>query len=248
VGGAVVTLSYGHLLWANAILSWIPYSSCCASPSRPRASSGEEVDPEAQGRALRHLVRDGATRLVFLNLVVWGSGALVMFWVNQKYWQESAVPLAWFGVLLAAYNLVDGIAARSAALGVRRDTGRGRCSPPSASCPSSRISGWPSFLGWGGILFGFLFKVGRGPGRGAVPRGAQRADLLRVPRDRDLAGAAGHPRLLLSPRPARGLRDRRWGMPSVLAALGIVFSIAFVGLLLPMVLREPALTRKPAAV
>ena|SRR6266851_5584727 len=24
LGGAVVTLSYGHLLWANAILSWIP--------------------------------------------------------------------------------------------------------------------------------------------------------------------------------------------------------------------------------
>ncbi len=64
------------------------------------------------------LVRDTATRLVFLNLVVWGSGALVMFWVNQKYWQESGVPLAGFGVLLAAYNLIDGFAARSAALGV----------------------------------------------------------------------------------------------------------------------------------
>lgn len=24
LGGAVVTLSYGHVLWANAILSWIP--------------------------------------------------------------------------------------------------------------------------------------------------------------------------------------------------------------------------------
>src|SRR5438128_3868786 len=24
LGGAIVTLSYGHLLWANAILSWIP--------------------------------------------------------------------------------------------------------------------------------------------------------------------------------------------------------------------------------
>jgi hypothetical protein len=24
LGGAVVTLSYGHLLWANAMLSWIP--------------------------------------------------------------------------------------------------------------------------------------------------------------------------------------------------------------------------------
>jgi MFS family permease len=28
LGGAAVTLSYGHLLWANAILSWIPGAPC----------------------------------------------------------------------------------------------------------------------------------------------------------------------------------------------------------------------------
>ena len=30
----------------------------------------------------------------------------------------------------------------------------------------------------------------------------------------------------------------RWGLPSVLSALGILFSIVFVVLLLPLVLRE----------
>src|SRR5205085_11161391 len=49
-------------------------------------------------------------------------------------------------------------------------------------------------------------------GRGAVPRIAQREDLLRVPRDRDLAGTVGNPRLLLPPGPSRGLRDRRVGV------------------------------------
>ena len=39
-----------------------------------------------------------------------------------------------------------------------------------------------------------------------------------------------------------------WGLPSVLAALGIVFSIVFVCLLLPLILRETPLTTKEASV
>jgi hypothetical protein len=33
-----------------------------------------------------------------------------------------------------------------------------------------------------------------------------------------------------------------WGLPSVLSALGILFSITFVFLILPLVLRKTALT------
>ena len=36
--------------------------------------------------------------------------------------------------------------------------------------------------------------------------------------------------------------DYAWGLPSVLSALGILFSIAFVFLLLPLVLRRAALS------
>ena len=38
-----------------------------------------------------------------------------------------------------------------------------------------------------------------------------------------------------------------WGLPSVLSALGLLFSIAFVCLLLPLILREAALTTKEAS-
>src|SRR5205085_10224530 len=41
---------------------------------------------------------------------------------------------------------------------------------------------------------------------------AERDDYLRVPRDRDLHGAAGDARLLRSPGSPRGLRDRRLGI------------------------------------
>jgi MFS family permease len=164
LGGAVVTLSYGHLLWANAILSWIPVLLvlCIAEPP----ASYERPKKWAQNlkAALSAtFVQDTRTRLVFLNLVVWGSGALVMFWVNQKYWQESAVPLAWFGVLLAGYNLIDGFAARCAAVGATR-YGRQPVLAAAGVLPIIAYVGMASFFGWGGIAFGFLFKVGRGLG------------------------------------------------------------------------------------
>src|SRR5207247_2908604 len=121
LGGAVVLLSYGHLLWANAILSWIPVLLVLAIPEPP--ASYERPTKWAQNLKdvlSATVVRDATSRLVFLNMVIWGSGALVMFWVNQKYWQEAGVPLAWFGVLLAGYNLLDGVAGKCSALGATR--------------------------------------------------------------------------------------------------------------------------------
>jgi MFS family permease len=162
LGGAVVTLSYGHLLWANAILSWIPVLLvlCIAEPP----ASYER--PKKWAQNLKEIlsatvVRDTTTRLVFLNMVVWGSGALLMFWVNQTYWQETAVPLPWFGILLAGYNLIDGCAAKSAALGATR-YGRRPLLAVVGVLPIVAYLGMASFFGWGGILFGFLSKIGRG--------------------------------------------------------------------------------------
>ena len=246
LGGAVVTLSYGHLLWANAILSWIPvFLVLCiteppASYERPKkwAQNLKEVLSAT-------LVRDTVTRLVFLNLVVWGSGALVMFWVNQKYWQETAVPLAWFGVLLAGYNLIDGFAAKSAAFGATR-YGRRPLLAAVGVLPVIAYFGMASFFGWGGILFGFLFKVGRGA-LGVVFMealneripSAFRATVISLSQLGIRASFC-----LLGPLVGYGIDA--WGLPSVLSALGILFSIAFVGLLLPLALRETALTTKEA--
>ena len=247
VGGAVVTLSYGHLLWANAILGWIPVVLvlCITEPpasfERPKkwAQDLKEVLSAT-------LVRDSATRLVFLNLVAGGTGGLVMFCVNQKFWQESAVPLAWFGVLSAGYGLTFGFAARSAALGAKR-FGQRPLLTAIGVLPVVAFFGMASFLGWGGILLGILGQVGRGLGSVLFLEvlndrisSAFRATVISLSQ---LGIRASF--FLLGPLVGYGIDA--WGLPSVLSALGILFSIAFVCLLLPLALRETALSPKEAS-
>ena len=118
VGGAIVTLSYGHLRWANAILSGIPVLLVLSLAEPPaRRDRAKKWAGDLREVLATTLVRDAATRRVFLDLVAWGTGGLVMFWVNQKYWQESGVPLAGRGidgwglpVVLSALGIVFSIA------------------------------------------------------------------------------------------------------------------------------------------
>jgi hypothetical protein len=238
LGGAVVLLSYGHLLWANAILSWIPVLLVLAITEPP--ASYERPKKWAQNLKdvlSATVVRDATTRLVFLNMVIWGSGALVMFWVNQKYWQETAVPLPWFGVLLAGYNLIDGVAAKCAALGATR-YGRRPLLAVVGVLPVVAYFGMAAFFGWAGILFGFVFKIGRGvlgvlfmeALNERIPS-AFRATVISLSQ----LGLRGSFCLL---GPLVGYGIDAWGLPSVLSALGILFSIVFVGLLLPVAYRE----------
>ena len=238
LGGAVVLLSYGHLLWANAILSWIPVLLVLAITEPP--ASYERPKKWAQNLKdvlSTTVVRDATTRLVFLNMVIWGSGALVMFWVNQKYWQETAVPLPWFGVLLAGYNLIDGLAAKCAALGATR-YGRRPLLAVVGVLPVVAYFGMAAFFGWAGILFGFVFKIGRG-GLGVLFMDALNERIPSAFRATVISlsqlGLRGSFCLL---GPLVGYGIDAWGLPSVLSALGILFSIVFVGLLLPVAYRE----------
>src|SRR2546426_687864 len=242
VGGAVVTLSYGHLLWANAVLSWIPVLLVLGITEPPAGlDRAKKWSKELKEILSTTLVRDATTRLVFLSLVASGAGALVMFWVNQKYWQESGVPLAWFGVLLAGYSLIFGLAGRSAALGSAR-YGRRPLLAAAGALPIIAYFGMASFLGWGGILFGTLGQVGRGLG-GVLFLEALNDRISSAFRATVISMANLGIRAsfcLLGPLVGYGID--RWGLPSVLSALGILFSIAFVCLLLPLVLRQTALS------
>jgi MFS family permease len=240
LGGAVVTLSYGHLLWANAMLSWIPVLLALRLTEPPAALDRRKKRADQLKEMLSTtLVRDTATRLVFLNKVAWGTGGLVMFWVNQKYWQESGVPLASFGVLLAGYGLIAGLAGRAAPLG-RTRYGRRPLLAAVGILPIIAYFGMASFLGWGGILLGILAPVGRGLGEVLFLQAlnerissALRATVISMA---NLGIRASF--CLLGPLVGYGIDA--WGLPSVLWALGILFSIAFVFLLLPLILLEMA--------
>jgi len=63
LGGAVVTLSYGHLLWANAILSWIPVLLALRLTEPPAGlDRGKKRSEELKEMLSTTLVRDAATR------------------------------------------------------------------------------------------------------------------------------------------------------------------------------------------
>jgi MFS family permease len=251
VGGAVVTLSYGHLLWANAILSWIPMLLVLrvVEPAIARAG-GRTRSEDFKAVISTTLVRDTGTRLVFLNLVASGTAGLVMVWTNQKYWHESGVPLIYFGILFAGYNLLVGFAGRSAALASAR-YGRRPLLAAVGILPIVGYLGMASFLGWTGILFGLLIQVGRGLGSVIFLNALNeritstfRATVMSMTQLGTRASFA-----LLGPVVGYGIDA--WGLPPVLLSLGLLFSIAFVLLLLPLVARETplsmALDSSPAA-
>jgi len=242
LGGAVVTLSYGHLLWANAILSWIPVLLVLRLTEPPATlDRGKKRFEELKAMLSTTLIRDSATRLVFLNLVVLGTTGLVMVWTRQKYWQDIGVPLAWFGVLFAGYNLLIGFAGKSAALGVAR-YGRRPMFAAVGVLPIIAYFGMASFFGWGGILLGTLIQVSRGLGDvlflNALNEKISSAFRATVISMANLGTRASF--CLLGPLVGYGIDA--WGLTSVLWALGILSSIVFVFLLLPLIVPERSLS------
>jgi MFS family permease len=238
VGGAVVTLSYGHLLWANAILSWIPVLVVLGVAEPPRAFSATTKRSEDFKEVLRAtLVRDSVTRLVLLNIVAAGTAGLVMVWTRQKYWQDIAVPLMYFGVLDAAHNLLGGLAAKAAGpLSARH--GRRPLLAAVGVLPSVAYFAMAALFGWAGIVFGLLLSISRGLGDVLFLNAlnerissAFRATVMSVANLGTRASFA-----LLGPLVGYGIDA--WGLPSVLSALGILFSILLVFLILPLVLRD----------
>ena len=186
------------------------------------------------------LGRDGATRFAFFNLIASGAAGLVMVWTHQKYWQDSGLPLAYFGVLFASYNLIFGFAGRAAALATTR-YGQRTVFTAVGVLPVIACLGMASFSGWGGILLGTLGQIGRGLGSVVFLNtlnekisSAFRATVISMAQMGTRASFA-----LLGPLVGYGIDA--WGLQSVLSALGVLFAIAFVLLLLPLVLREPRL-------
>jgi len=242
LGGAVVSLSYGHLLWTNAILSWIPVLLVLGVAEPPAVVPKTKKRYEGFKEVLSTtLVGDAVTRLVFLNLVVVGAGGLVMIWTRQKYWQDIGVPLAYFGLLDASYQLLTGFAGRSTgALSARY--GPRPLLAAVGVFPIIAYFGMAAFFGWPGIVFGLLIQISRGVGDVLFLNALNekisstfRATVISMAQLGTRASFA-----LLGPLVGYGIDV--WGLPSILSALGILFSIVFVVLLLPLILCEQTLS------
>jgi MFS family permease len=242
LGGVVVMLSYGHLLWANALLSWIPALLVLgvveppALRERTKKWSGDFREILATT-----LVRDSTTRLAFLSLIALGTFGLVMVWTRQRYWQDVGVPLGYFGALDACYTLLVGFAARAAARASATYGPRALLAAVGV-LPVIAYFGMAAFFGWAGIVIGLLIPISRGLGDVLFLQAlnermssAFRATVISLTQ----LGTRGS-FVLLGPLVGYGIDV--WGLPSVLPVLGILFAIVSVWLILPLFARQQRLT------
>jgi hypothetical protein len=134
-------------------------------------------------------------------------------------------------------NLIFGFAGRAAALASAR-YGRRPVFAAIGVLPIVASFGMASVFGWSGILLGAFGQIGRGLASvvfmNALNEKISSAFRATVNSMGQLGTRASF--ALLGPLVGYGID--RWGLPSVLSALGILFSIAFVCLLLPLVVRE----------
>src|SRR5262245_56653965 len=210
LGSAIVTLSYGHLLWAND-----PELDPGASRAeRHRAARGPPQGKEVVQRVRRSPLHDPGTRRRNAARIP-QSGRRGDRRTGDVLGEPEILAGEWGGpgvVWSPAGWLRSHPRPRREIRRFRGDEIR----PATVAHRGRRVARHRVFRD------GVVPRMGRDhardpgpgrprPGRGALPGGAQRENLLRVPRDRDLPVAAGNPRFLLSSGPARGLRDRRLG-------------------------------------
>lgn len=161
----------------NAVTSWAPLLISLTLVEPPRAKLGS-----GHGENLRLIARKlfwetPRVRQVLLTLIAYGLATLLAVWSVQDYWRVLRVPLEWFGLLWAGYNLLVALAGRAAtrarsAWGVRRVVlligalpvlgylGFAACAPGGLPQVGARVP----FGVWvaGGILSGCLFQFSRG--------------------------------------------------------------------------------------
>jgi len=156
---ALLLWSLDAVAWVTAITAVIPFLIMLTI----RESAFEKMSGSHREN-FRMIFRDifrgtAILRLIFINMIVWGSATFFMVWTYQQFWADAGVPLAWFGVLWATYNFT---AALSSKLAHRLTWMRGYLF---YLLPALVIAGYFAMafnVNWLGVACGLLFYMSRG--------------------------------------------------------------------------------------
>jgi len=103
--GLIVTLSYKNIVLAQLMISWLPFL-VALTLSEPRVAKKSRYDSQSIRKMWHHLLGDEKlVKLLSWNFVTWLLATYIVIWMVQKFWHDRDVPIAYFGVLWAGYNL-----------------------------------------------------------------------------------------------------------------------------------------------
>lgn len=171
VASLVLFASLQAVAWVNAAVGWAPLLVALTLVEVPRPRLDRRTHFENVRVIARTLWSSSLLlRAILLNLVVYGLATYLAVWAFQGFWEASGVPVAWFGVLWAAYNLTVALVGR---VGHRIEDALGT-SRVVALIGALPVLGWAGLALGGldvgrpaawvalGIVAGFCFQVGRG--------------------------------------------------------------------------------------
>ena len=109
LGGTLVFWSFQHVLSAQALVAVLPLGVAILLSEAPYVKMTTQ-HKENLKQVYTHIFKtDDFLKLLFFNQMVWSLSTFVAVWTFQKYWQDLSIPLRWFGVLWAVFNLTVGM-------------------------------------------------------------------------------------------------------------------------------------------
>lgn len=246
LAGLLILWSFGVLLWAQALVAWLPLLISLRLQEAPYEAMDTHSHRDNFRRVLRHLLADDPLlRLILLNTTAWSLATFVAVWTFQKYWQELGVPLLWFGAIWAVYNLTVGLVGK---LVPQLEKRWGSITLLLALSLLTLLGFWGMALatGFWGIVLGLSFQVSRGITqvqlREAINWRTPTAFLATANSFASLAFRLGFALL----GPLMGWLIDHSSLRSALAVMGALFALAFVVLMLPLIRQVSQLSEAQA--
>ncbi len=150
-----------QLLLLQAVCGFVPLFLGLLLLETPRPQL--ELGHAANAREIMRLLLFGKPVVLWttLAIVVFGLLSVYSFWIYQKYWEISSVPVAWFGYIWAAFALTVSVSARYAGA-LEQRIGWHKLLWIAAALPFVGLLGMALASGWVGVLFGLAIQVTRG--------------------------------------------------------------------------------------
>lgn len=230
----LVMFSFQHVLWAQAIVMWVPFILSLFYIEPPTERMPKQAHLRNFTMVVKHiLMGESITRLIFINATLWGLSSFCVVWLLQPYWQAEGVPVTYFGLLWAALMFFAAFASRSAHRVEKLWSAEGvLISLSLAACLGYLLMALTG--GWVGVAVALLFYLTRGFTRvifddafnWKVPSQFRAtANSLRSLAFRLSYGVIG---------PVTGWCIDRFGLRATLAGMGCVTALCFIVFMIPL--------------
>ncbi len=237
IGGLLALWSLRHVVVVEAFMGWALFVSACFLVEPTYEKMPKKEHKANIKKILKHLFQsDRLLLLIFMNLVLWGLGSFIAVWMYQKHWALAEIPIGYFGVLWAAYNLTVGVTGKLTPF-IEKKLGITATLCVMGLLPIMGYFGFGFWVTWVGVVFGFLINMSRGITQVILKEALnwKTPSAFRATINSLVSLCFRGSFAVIGP--IVGLAIDRYGLSAAFYGVGSMFILGFVVLLIPLILQ-----------